>query len=509
MRRKIGFILIWLSALVFAVPQAARAQDTRSLRGLDDYITRAITAWDVPALSIAVVRNDSVLLVKGYGTLGKGRTERVDENTIFGIGSLTKAFTSTATAMLVGEGRLGWDDKVVDRIDGFRLYEPYTTAHVTVRDILAHRTGLARGDRMWYDRALDREAVVRRVRYSPPDWSFREHWVYSNTMYTAAGLVVGAVAGESWDDFVTERIFRPLGMRRSNTTVRAQAGDPNVVVPYTYVRGKSVEIPVWNQDNIGPAGSINSTATDLAQWLRFQLGDGSYGGRRLVSAAAFRETHAPQMVLPQSSGSPSLTSYAMGWNVGDFRGNRLLTHSGGGHGVASRIAMLPDRHMAVAVLSNSDGAGLSTAVAYRVLDLMLGGEATDWSRNMLASRDAAIERSAARERELATRRVKDAPPALPLDAYVGEYFDPYYGVAEVTLRGDRLYLRFVGEIAGPLEHWQYETFLAHWEHPRYGSNFVSFTLDDDGKVGSIRIPPEADTSLVVEFHRRRGGGRSP
>ncbi len=509
MRQKFGIILIWLSALALAVPHAASAQDARSLRGVDDYITRAMTAWDVPAISVAVVRNDSVLLVRGYGTLGKGRAERVDENTIFGIGSLTKAFTSTAAAILVGEGRLGWDDKVVDRIDGFRLYEPYATTHVTVRDILAHRTGLARGDRMWYDRALDREEVVRRVRYSPPDWSFREHYVYSNTMYTAAGLVVGAAAGESWDDFVTERIFRPLGMSRSNTTVRAQAGDPNVVVPYTYVRGKSVEIPVWNQDNIGPAGSINSTATDLAQWLRFQLGDGSYGGRRLASARAFRETHTPQIVLPASNGVPSFTSYAMGWNVGDFRGNRILAHSGGGHGVASRIAMLPDRHMAVAVLSNSDGAGLSTAVAYRVLDLLLGGEPTDWSGNMLASRDAAIERSAARERDLEAKRVKDAPPALPLDAYVGEYFDPYYGVASVTLRGGHLYLRFVGEIAGPLEHWQYETFLADWEHPRYGRNFVTFTLAGDGTVNSIRIPPEADTSRIVEFHRKREAARSP
>jgi CubicO group peptidase (beta-lactamase class C family) len=509
MKRKVTYVLACLTALFVAVPQVARAQDARALRGLDDYITRAMTAWDVPALSIAVVRNDSVLLVKGYGTLGKGRAERVNENTLFGIGSLTKAFTSTAAAMLVSEGRLGWDDKVVDRLDGFRLYEPYTTAHVTMRDILAHRTGLARGDRMWYDRTLDREAVVRRVRYSPPDWSFREHYVYSNTMYTAAGLVEGAVAGESWDDFVTERIFRPLGMRRSNTSVRAEAGDPNVVVPYTYVRGKSIEIPVWNQDNIGPAGSINSTATDLAQWLRFQLSDGSYAGRRLVSARAFRETHTPQIVLPLSSGSPSFTAYAMGWNVGDFRGNRILAHSGGGHGVASRIAMLPDRHMAVAVLSNSDGAALSTGIAYRVLDLLLGGEVTDWSRNMLASRDAAIARSVANERALAEKRVKDAPPALPLDAYVGEYFDPYYGVAEVTKRGDHLYLRFVGEIAGPLEHWQYETFLAHWEHPRYGSNFVTFTLDDGGNVSSIRIPPEADTSRFVEFHRKSNGERSP
>lgn len=481
---------------------ALGAQDA-TLAGLDQQIETAIARWEVPALAIAIVKDGRVVYAKGFGVLTTGRPERATAETIFGAGSTTKAFTAAALAMLVDEGKLRWDDRVIDHLKWFRLYDPYATANITIRDLLSHMSGVPAGDRMWYNHQFDRAEVVRRVRYQQPTLSFRQQYGYSNTMYTAAGLVVEAVTGKTWDAFIRERIFAPLGMRRSTTSIVGLEAMGNVATLHSArVTGKAVPFPRWNQDNIGPAGSINSTVVDMAQWVRLQLGRGRYEGRTLVSPARVAEMHSSQSVVRGGGGGEDaalFSAYGFGWQLRDYHGRKLVSHGGGGHGVAAEVALVPDENLGIVILTNADGPSLSSALKFDVLDRLLGLPAQNRTERNLASRDSALARSARVERQLDSARARGTRPTLPLDAYVGTYWHPYYDSAKVVREGDHLRFRFVNEIDGPLEHWQYDTFRGHWTHPRYGTNFISFLIGADARVSAVRVPVEWDTTLVVDY----------
>jgi CubicO group peptidase (beta-lactamase class C family) len=490
------------SLLVFVGSGAAQAAP---LAGFDKYIESARAAWNVPALAIAVVKDDKVVYSKGFGSLEVGGSRPADQNTIFGIGSTTKAFTAAALAILVDEGKVRWDDRVVDYLPNFRLKDPYATANITIRDLLSHTSGLPAGDRMWYHRKFDRAEVVRRVRYLDPVASLRQRFIYSNTMYTAAGLVVEAVTGGTWDEFLRRRIFEPLGMSRTSTTVKGLERLDNVAAPYTSVDGKPAAIPRWNQDNIGPAGSINSTVNDLAQWLRLQLGDGTYQGRRLISAERVHEMHQVQTAIRGEGAGPEpparFNAYGLGWFLRDYEGRQLASHGGGGHGVSAQVALVPEEKLGIVVLSDMDGNTLPTALFYQVIDAYLGRPNRDWAARFLAERDSGLARARREEEQLARTRAQGTKPSLPLDAYVGTYWHPYYDSATVWRKGDQLHFRFVTDMEGPLQHWQFDTFRALWQHPRYGKNFVTFMLGPDGAVRAVRVPAEWDRTVMVDLEK--------
>jgi len=504
MRGTVGGLVILTS--LAARPSAALAQLVPR-RGLDRYLETAIAAWKVPGLAIAVVKDHRVVHARGYGVLKLGEARHVDANTIFGIGSTTKAFTAAAAAMLVDEGRLNWDDRVIDHLKDFRLYDPYATANITVRDLLSHMSGLPSGDRMWYNRSFDRAEVVRRVRYLPLARSLRQQFGYSNTMYTAAGLVVEAVSGLTWDNFLRQRIFEPLGMSRTSTTIVGLDRAENVASSYTSVDGSPAEIPQWNQDNIGPAGSINSTVTDLAQWIRLQLGNGTYNGRSLIRPERIREMQESQSVIrgggPSVEPAPEFNTYGFGWFLRDYQGRKLVSHGGGGNGVSAQVALVPEEQLGMAILTNMDGQLLPLALVYQVIDAFLKLPDHDWSARFLAQRDSGLARARRAEQQLVSARVPETKPSLPLDAYTGTYWHPYYDSATVWRQGDHLYLRFVTAMVGPLEHWQFDTFRAHWEHPRWGKNLVTFLLDPNGDVDALRIPAECGPSGIVDLEKVR------
>jgi CubicO group peptidase (beta-lactamase class C family) len=246
--------------------------------GLDAYVNQALATWHVPGISIAIVRNDSVLYTKGYGVRAFGNPATVDDHTLFEIGSSSKAFTATIVAMLVGDGKMRWDAHVSDYLPGFRLYDPYASAELTVRDALTHRSGLARGELVWLGADISRDEVLRRMRYLKPSWGFRSRFGYQNMMYLAAGEAAAKAAGTTWDDLVTKRIFEPLGMTSSVTSMPKDNG-PNLASPHTASHDSVHTLARSSLEDIAPAGSINSNARDMAQWLRFQLGDGMYNGR--------------------------------------------------------------------------------------------------------------------------------------------------------------------------------------------------------------------------------------
>lgn len=455
----------------------------------DNYVNTALKQWGVPGVAIAIVQSDKTI-ARGYGVLRLGALDPVDADTIFPIGSDSKAFTSAAFAMLVSEGKLQWDDPVTRHLPQFQMADPWVTREATMRDVLGHRTGLGsfRGDNLWYRSPYPREEVVRRLRFLAAAGSFRTYG-YSNVMYIVAGQVLAAASGSGWDQFIQTRIFQPLGMSRSSTSFDALRAATNVASPHE-MRGAALEaVAHLNVDNAGPASSINSTAKDLLAWLRLQLGDGSFEGRRLLSAASLRQTQTPQVVIP---GRPDeklfphseFRMYGLGWVVQDFRGRRAVWHNGGVGGMKTTIVLVPQAKLAIAVLANRADVALTDALAWRWVDAALGGELRDWSAEWLAVEQAAHASAAAASERQASQRIRDTRPSHGLEAFVGTYVDQAYGQASVVLKEGRLAIASDLDIKGMLDHWHFDTF-------RYseGGNFVQFFTDNAGSIAEFRIGP--------------------
>src|SRR5262245_15641373 len=285
-------------ALLGVATRVSAQQRDPHIAAIDTYEAKARAEWNAPALAIAIVKNDSVVFARGYGVLEKGSTKPVDENTLFAIGSSTKAFNTAALAMLVDEGKIKWDDRASPYLPGWQLGDPWVTREVTIRDMVAHRIGLDRADYIWSGTEFSREDVLRRQRYIGTTASFRLKFGYNNHMFLASGMLIEKVTGQSWDMVIRQRIFNPLGMVRSNSSTKAFGTDPNVATPHARVGDTAVVIPWHNIDNVAPAGSINSSAREMAQWVRFQLADGKWQGRQLVSEKNMQEMHSPQTVIP-------------------------------------------------------------------------------------------------------------------------------------------------------------------------------------------------------------------
>ena len=496
--RVIGFIL-----LLFVGSFSAVAQDA-PLAGLDDYVNRAIKDWGVPGVAIAVIKDDKIVFAKGYGVREIGKLDRVDERTIFAIGSSTKAFTAATTAMLVDEGKIKWDDPATKYLPGFQVFDPVTTREMTVRDLLTHRVGLERGDALWHATELDRAEVLRRIRYLKPSSSLRSKFGYQNIMYLAAGEIVPSVAGKSWDDFLRERIFQPLGMTSSSTSITPLAGSNNVAAPHSKFDDKLTAIPYRIIDNIGPAGSINSNAVDMAQWVRLQLNNGTFDGKQIISAASIKEMQSPQTIIRLEGAYPRLypeahfLSYGMGWFLSDYRGKKLVEHGGSIDGMRALVAMMPEEKMGVVVLTNLSGTILSVPLSYRIFDAYLGAQPRDWSQEMLKVTNDALEQGKAAAAKQEAARVKDTRPSLALEKYAGDYQSEMYGDTKVVVENGKLILKRGAQFTGDLEHWHYDTFRVTWRDRQLGKGFVNFRLNSSGKIEVMNMENFAEFTRVPE-----------
>jgi CubicO group peptidase (beta-lactamase class C family) len=492
-------LLILLLALV---PAAAGAQPA-PFRGLDDYITRAMADWDVPGLGLAIVRNDSLVYARGYGVRELGSQQRVDEHTIFAIGSASKAFTAAGLAILVDEGRLSWDDPATKHLPYLQLHDPYATRELSIRDLLSHRSGLARGDRLWYATDLSREDIVRQVRHLEPSWSFRATFGYQNIMYIAAGEVSAALEGRSWDDVMQQRLFAPLGMRRTSTTVRALANDPNVATPHGRYDDVTTPIAWRNIDNAGAAGSINSSVFEMASWVQLQLNRGTFGGQRLISEGRMREMHSPHTIIAIDTAGERLypetnfRSYGLGWFLEDYRGRKVVHHGGNIDGMSALVAMLPGESLGLIILTNANGSGLPMVLARRIFDHHLGGPGRDWSRDVLAFNRERQERAREQRERMEAERVADTTPSLPLERYAGTYEHVMYGSMTVAHEDGTLVLRGGPAHVTDLEHWHFDTFRARWRDRQLGQGFVTFALDASGE------PVTMNVDGLAEFRRAR------
>jgi len=492
----VGASLVLLAAVVLA-PGALAAQDAFPGEArLDAEIRRVMEALEIPGLAVAVVKGDQVVLVRGYGVREVGRSgAAVDENTLFAVGSTSKAFTAAAVGMLVDEGKVRWDDPATLHLPELQLHDPYVTRSLTVRDLLSHRSGLGRrADALWYGTGYDRGELLRRIRYLEPLPSgFRAGMGYQNIMFLAAGEVVGRVSGSSWDDFVKERIFAPLGMSTSGTSPLELPPGGNVAMPHVRQEGSVVSVPFRNLDNVGPAGSINSSVSEMARWVRLLLNGGELEGRRLLSDSTHRELFQPNVVSPVP---PQVTEvngthfrfYGLGWVLEDYRGRFVAWHNGGIDGMHAQVALLPSEGVGVVVLVNFTGTGVPEALAYRVLDLHLG-EASDrdWVAEQVRGAQAAREAAEQAERRLTESRRAGTHPSLLLPAYGGLYENDLYGRVIVREEGGRLLVEDFAGRRATLEHWHFDTFRATWEDPMLGRNFVTFGLDAAGRAALLTL----------------------
>jgi CubicO group peptidase (beta-lactamase class C family) len=523
-------------ALVLAIaPVSASAQDavattapvdagTTQLADFDAYVENVRRTFDVPGIAVAIVKDGEVVLERGYGMREIGKPEKVEAGTLFAIASITKAFTSASLSILADEGKLSLDDRVIDHLPWFRMSDPYVTSEMRIRDLLVHRSGLGlgAGDLLyWPGTDYSTEEVARRLRNVPLTGKFRGQYAYDNILYGVAQLVVEKASGMSYEKFLRTRIFQPLGMddTRFNSDY-LKAGD-NVATGHAKADFKDLQpAPRMSWGNVSGAGGIYSSVHDMTKWMRMQLAGGMYADKDGKTQRLFSEKRQQEMwsiVTPTNIGKPAVPAlaaampnfagYGEGWNLTDYRGHKLVWHTGGWPGMVSRLTLVPGKNIGVIVLTNQEVGAAFNAVTLRAIDAMLGAPSTDWA--------AAYAQAVAKQRGDAdtdwqkhvAARAKDAPPSLPLAQYARTYRDPWYGDVAIANEGGKLVMRFTRtpDLVGDLEPWQHDTFIVRWRQRWLNADaFVTFALNPDGDIREARmeaISPLTDFSF--DFHDLR------
>ncbi len=500
-----GLVAAWHAG--FALPPKNFEQRVESAR----------KAVGVPGVSVAIVEGDGVTFARGFGVKAIGKADPVDADTIFPTGSTGKAFTVAALGILVDQGKIGWDDRVIDRLPGFQMYDPWVTREMTIRDLLVHRSGLGlgAGDLLFVPRTnLSRAEAVRRLRYIKPATSFRSGFAYDNVLYMVAGQLIESVTGETWERFMTEQVFRPAGMLRATADSESRFTATNRAQPHARMdggfRGTGTQEMLDERDELGrtaaPAGGLAVSANDMARWLLIQLHDGELPGHsaRLFSAAAHEEMWSPMVLQPISPATPPLkateplfSAYALGWEVMDYRGTKVVWHGGAVFGFQTVVVLIPDRHVGFSIEINSEDGVLLLGLMDELLDHYLGLPRTDWVSRWQAEKRRKVGEALA---GLKARTAQPAAvgPSLPLERYTGTFTDPWYGNIEVTLVDGKLAIDFKStpRMSGTLEHWQFDTFATHLTDKSIEPAYVTFGLGADGSIERVTMKP---VSPVADF----------
>ncbi|MBD7941486.1 serine hydrolase [Brevundimonas guildfordensis] len=513
--RRAALISSAVAATGAALPATGWAQtsaDTRTdeevAAAADVWIKRCMEAWpDQPAVSLALVRDGKTVLAKGYGVRRQGKAEPVDEHTLFAIASNSKNVTAACLAILVDEGKVKWDEPIKTYLPGFTLSDPMVGERITVRDTLSHRAGfgLGAGDLLfWPNSDRTRAEVLAQAAFVPIEDGFREDYHYCNLMFVVAGAVIETVSGLSWEDFVQTRIFDKVGM--SESVPLARLADPKKsalphgrVGPPLRYQGPMTQIAysiveVWNWDSAAAAGGICASAHDWAKWIAVRLNDGKLAdGSRLFSEAAAREMVKPNIVVSSSNGPTAelpnravASTYAMGLQVQDYRGERLVTHGGGSPGGISATVLIPGRKIGFSVFTNAEESFLLRALRSGLSDIAMNKVDVDWIADSKKREAEGTEKSLKAAVEIDAKQAAGAAPSLPLEAYAGTWRDPWYGdiVIEPKTEGrgrnrkSGLWLRFTHTPAlqGWLEPYDGETFRTRFPDKRDEDAFITFAI---------------------------------
>ena len=462
------------------------------MENVERFVVEQLDGWEVPGCAVAAVRGGRVELAGGWGLRDREAGLPVTQDTLFAIGSVTKAFTATAVGALVDEGLLEWDRPLRNYVPGVQLHDPFASDRLTIVDLLSHRSGLPRHDLTCIGQPdRSRAEIVRSLRFLPLSRDLRQEFQYCNLGYLVAGHVVETLSGVPWEDFVRDKLLTPLGMRRSNLSVDEMLADADHAAAYTRRDGVITEVPQRPLTAVAPAGAINSSAADMARWLLAQLAGGQLDGAAVMSARTAKRQLTPHMLLPDSGDMRGLSPYAygLGWSIGRYREHKVAMHEGGIDGFTTHCMLLPDDDIGVVVLTNTSASLIPQVVACRVLDELLGAEPLDVF-SIFKPRFGAIMAGMG-EAKAARRVVPGAPPARPLPAYAGAYEHPGYGTIVIAIDGDTL-KPSLGTMDLSLVHRHYETFDLTWHE--MGDEPVVFPLtflsDPDGDVNALTVPFE-------------------
>ena len=486
-------------------PFSLGATTLPSFDDLQGWLDATREKFHVPGCAVAIVKDGEPLAMLVSGLRDVDRKLPVTPDTLFAIGSSTKAFTTLLLATLVDENKLEWDKPVRTWIPDFALMEAGAGEHLTPRDLVTHRSGMPRHDLVWYGREFDRADMVARLRYLPLNKDLRTEFQYNNLMLLTAGHLAERIAGHTWEELVTERIFLPLGMMRSNFSVKASAADADHAEPYRYVEKKLEPILFRDITAIGPAGSINSTVREMAQWVALHLQNGKRAERVVVQPASLADLHRVRMPIPDSPSSKReivSVGYALGWFVDVYRGSRRIHHGGNIDGFSAEVAFLPDTGYGFVVLTNLNGTPIPELVVRRLADRALGLEAKDFATELGAKRDQAEAAAKLAKRNESIERKTGTKPSHPLEDYVGEYAHKGYGTTKITPDGERLHLE-LHSLKANAEHWHYDVFrcMKDRANPELEGLRVQFTTNLDGDIDALHVALEPATEPIT-FERQ-------
>jgi Beta-lactamase class C and other penicillin binding proteins len=487
--------------------------------GLDAYINKVLATFEVPGIGLAVVKDGKIVLAKGYGVKKMGTRDAVDAHTLFPIASNSKAFTATALGLLVEEGKIQWDDKVIDHLPGFRMSDPFVTSQMTVSDLLVHRSGLAPyvGDLLQFPPSdYTREQIVQKLRYIPLTTSFRSTYAYDNILYLVAGELIKAVSGMEWEDFIRTRILEKNGMLETISRFSLIKNVTNKAMPHARFDGQVKPIEYFFEHGFGdvtnPAGGIVSNASDMARWLIVQLDSGrTLNGNRLFKPATTNALW--KMITPMpvptvhellKPAQADFAGYGGGFHISNYRSWKTVSHGGKLDGFVSRVLLVPGMKLGIAILTNQESGSAYYAIINHILDHYMKAPRFDWMQAYKKTETMRFEAIAAREKQSQAARDSLSRPSLPLLRYAGTYTDAWYGDVTITHENNQLIMRFTHTpgLTGRLEHWQYNTFIVRWENRELKADaYVNFSIDQDGKIDRVTMKAvSALTDVSFDFH---------
>jgi CubicO group peptidase (beta-lactamase class C family) len=490
------FFLVATAAIAADPPPQSSVTPERlkfALAELEKLANQTLKSTGVPGIAIAVVHGDQVVYIKGFGVREAGKPEHIDANTMFQVASMSKSITATVLAALVGQGDIDWDDRVADHDPDFRMYDPFVTRELRLRDLLCHRSGIPdHGGDLLEDIGYDKGEILHRLRYLPPDSSFRTKFAYTNFGYSEAAYAAAKACEQEWNDLAQKTLFAPLGMKSTSYRFADYAAAKNRAL--LHVRGddgKWIAKNTRQPDAQAPAGGVSSTLNDLALWLRLLVADGKFNGSQLVAAEALAETHTPQIVNVFAPDQGRIVAYGLGWNVCfDHGGKVSWKHSGSfSLGVRTEVAVLPSEELAMVVLSNAGPTGVPEGLVESFFDLVLTGKLQrDWIEFANRIFDEEVKRELGQERDYSHPPTRPTP-SLPLSAYTGKYANDFYGPIELVEANGQLKLRMGPKpLEFDLSHWHRDAFIYQpIGENAGGKSGVRFWVAPDGRADRVLV----------------------
>lgn len=518
----LAFSSITVPALAFdAAPVVAAAPAPAPAFDLEHDVATALKVFDVPGMAIAIVKDGKVITARGFGVRKLGEPAAVDAQTLFEVASNSKGFTAAALAMLVDDGKLAWDDPVTKHLPGFQMHDSYVTGAMTIRDLLTHRSGLGlgAGDLLWWPTTtFSTDEIIEKLRYIRPATSFRNSYAYDNLLYIVAGKIIADKAGKSWGEAMHERILAPLGMTGTTTSLAENVGNPDVANAHSKIDGKIAAVKSMPVPNAVGAVGINTNAEDIAKWMMVLLDEGKIAGvkdkdgkdARLFSEKQGREMWTAQTPIKIAEPKPALaatkpnfSAYGLGFQLRDYKGMKVAMHGGALQGFYSRVVMVPEAKLGVAILTNAENGGSMTALQWRILDHYLQAAPSDWLALVAKVEQDQHAEEVKKQGKASSARAAKSHPSLPLAAYDGEYEDAWYGKVVIKPEGKKHILSFTRtpDLTGELEHWQHDTFIVRWKERNFNADaYVTFSLNPDGSIDRVKMAPvSAETDFSYDF----------